>query len=131
VLAGPYGDGVPTAPLLDRATTMLRQAHELYTPTLGLVSVAELDAGVTQRPAGRRPEAPLAVLLGPASVHDLGADIEGLRRRHDVTVLGRARTPSLLVRFSAPDRGLWDQLLAFAVDLGPENVRRTLLLEGR
>ena len=66
-----------------------------------------------------------------APVHDLGADIEALRRQHDVTVLGRARTPSLLVRFGAEDRGMWEQLLAFAADLGPDRIRRAMLLEGR
>lgn len=128
VPVGPYAP--PTAELLERATTMLTRVHAEMTPTLGLVSVAELDAGVTQRAAARRPEAPVAVLLGPAVLHDLDADLETLQRRHDATVLGRARVPSLLIRFGAKDRGMWEQLLRLAADLGPENVRAAMLLEG-
>ncbi len=129
VPVGPYAP--PTTELVERATSMLTRVHAELTPTLGLVSVAELDADVTQLAATRRPEAPVAVLLGPAVRHDLDADLETLQRRHDATVLGRARVPSLLIRFGAEDRGMWEQLLRLAADLGPENVRTAMLLEGR
>lgn len=128
----PVGGYVPLKmDLMARATQMLTRVHARYTPTLALVSVAELDAGVTQRAATRRPEAPVAVLLGPAVLHDLGADLAELGRRHDVTVLGRSRVPSALVRFGAEDRGMWEQLLTFAADLGPDKIRDAMLLEGR
>ena len=129
VPAGSYAP--PLRDLVERAATMLTAVHAAFSPTLGLVSLAELDPQLAQRPAGRRPEAPVAVLLGPIVVHDLGTDLDTLRSRHDVTVLGRARTPSLLVRFSAEDRGMWEQLLMFAADLGPERITRAMQLEGR
>jgi hypothetical protein len=129
VPAGPYAPA--KTELVGRARRMLTHVHGAFLPSIGLVSVAELDAGATQRAAARRPEAPLAVLLGPAAVHGLEVDLDWLRRRHDVTVLGRQRTPSLLVCFGAPDRGMWDQMIAFARDLGPEAIGRTMMLDGR
>jgi hypothetical protein len=111
-----------TAEVVDRASTTLADVAERFQPTIGFVSLAELDDGVTQRPSAKRLEVPLAVVIGPRGVHDLGIDPEDLARRHDVTVLGRRRLPSLLVRFSDPDVGLWAQLLAFAHDLGRERI---------
>ncbi|WP_420111840.1 DUF6177 family protein [Pseudactinotalea sp.] len=128
----PVGHYVPAkAELIDRATRMLSAVHGAFQPSVAFVSVAELDAGATQRAAARRPETPVAMLLGPAAVHDLAPDIDQLRQRHDVLVLGRKRTPSLLVRFGAPDAGMWAQMLAFAMDLGPEAIGRTMMLQER
>ncbi|HOQ54595.1 MAG TPA: DUF6177 family protein, partial [Micropruina sp.] len=94
-----------------------------HQPTIGFVSLAEVATGVAQRVGVRRPEAPLAVLIGPRAVHDLQPQVADLKQRHDVLELGRRRLPSLLVRFSRTDQGLWSQLMAFAGDLGLERVR--------
>jgi hypothetical protein len=104
------------------ASATLAHVAERFQPTIGFVSLAELDDGATQAPSAKRLEVPLAVVIGPRGVHDLGIDPDDLARRHDVTVLGRRRLPSLLVRFSDPDVGLWAQLLAFAHDLGLERI---------
>jgi hypothetical protein len=86
------------------------------------VSLAEFDDGVVQRVSAKRPEAPLAVVIGARGVRDLGIDADALARRHDVTFVGRKRLPSLIVRFSQPDAGLWAQAVAFANDLGLDRV---------
>lgn len=111
------------APLIETATRALLAVETEHQPTIGFVSVAEVEPGVLQRAAARRPEVPLAVLLGPRAVHDLAADVERLKAEHDVLVLGRPRLPSLLVRFARTDRGSWAQLMAFAHDLGVERVQ--------
>jgi hypothetical protein len=117
--------------VVSRASATLALVTERFQPTIGFVSLAEFDDGVTQRPSAKRLEVPLAVLIGPRGVHDLGMDPQDLARRHDVTVLGRPRTPSVLVRFSRPDVGLWAQLLAFAHDLGAERITEATGLDWR
>src|SRR5699024_1652007 len=114
---------------IDRASATLTMVAEQFRPTIGFVSVAEFDVGTVQGASGKRPEVPLAALIGPRGVHDLEIDIDALSREHDVTLLGRRRIPSLLVRFSARDKGMWAQLLAFAWDLGLEKVAAAAGLE--
>ncbi|MFT3861916.1 DUF6177 family protein [Micropruina sp.] len=111
------------APLVEAATRALMAVEAAHQPTIGFVSVAEVGAGVLQGVGVRRPEVPLAVLIGPRAVHDLAPQVEQLRQRHDVLELGRRRLPSLLVRFSRTDQGSWAQLIAFAADLGLDRVR--------
>lgn len=119
------------APLVEAATRALMAVQAAHQPTIGFVSLAEVAPGVAQTVGIRRPEVPLAVLLGPRAVHDLAAEIDGLRQRHDVLVLGRPRLPSLLVRFSRTDQGSWSQLIAFAHDLGVERVQQVAGLAWR
>lgn len=112
------------SPLVETATRALMAVEAAHQPTIGFVSLAEVWPGVVQLPGVRRPEVPLAVLLGPRAVHDLSAQVDQLRARHDVLVLGRPRLPSLLVRFARTDQGSWAQLMAFAYDLGIERVQQ-------
>lgn len=111
------------APLIDAATRALMAVENTHQPTIGFVSVAEVASGMTQRWGVRRPEAPLAVLIGPRAVHELAPQVAELKQNHDVLELGRRRLPSLLVRFSRTDLGSWSQLISFAGDLGVERVR--------
>mgnify|MGYP001042371396 CR=1 FL=1 len=120
VPVGPYEGR--TAELIDRGASALTMLTRRFQPTVAFASIAEFDEGTVQGVSAKRPEAPLAALIGPRAVHDLEIDADALSQAHDVTLLGRRRTPSLLVRFSAPDRGLWAQLLAFGFDLGAEKV---------
>lgn len=120
VPVGPYEGR--TAELIDRGATALTMLTQRYQPTVAFASIAEFDEGTVQGASAKRPEAPVAALIGPRAVHDLEVDVDALAKSHDVTRLGRRRTPSLLVRFSDPDQGLWAQLLAFRFDLGEERV---------
>lgn len=120
VPVGPYEGR--TAELIDRSASALTMLTRRFQPTVAFASIAEFDEGTVQGVSAKRPEAPLAALIGPRAVHDLEIDVDALSQAHDVTLLGRRRTPSLLVRFSAQDRGLWAQLLAFGFDLGADKV---------
>lgn len=110
------------APLIETATRTLMAVESRHRPTIGFVSLAEVASGVTQPVGVRRPEVPLAVLIGPRAVHELQPQVTELKQRHDVVELGRRRLPSLLVRFSRTDQGSWSQLMAFANDLGLDRV---------
>jgi hypothetical protein len=120
VPVGPYPGRLPD--LLTGASRALAAIAQVHQPTIGFVSLAHLEPGPSVSAAARPVEVPLAVLIGPRGVHDLRLDPASLACRHDVSVLGRPRTPSLLVRMSDPDVGLWAQLAAFAWDLGAENI---------
>ncbi len=128
VPVGAYPRGI--ADVVERGAATLAMVAEDFRPTIGFVSLAELDDGVTQGASAKRLEVPLAVVIGPRGVHDLRVDADALARRHDVTLLGRPRLPSLLVRFTDPDVGLWAQLAAFAHDLGLERVAAAAGLDG-
>lgn len=73
---------------------------------------------------------PLAVLIGARAVRDLNLDINEISARHDVTVLGPGRVPSVLVRMSGQS-DLWHQLRSFAFDLDQERLAVALGLNGK
>lgn len=127
VVVGPYPGAV--ADHVERASDALAAVADRFRPTIGFVSLAHFDAGPAQRATAKALEVPLAVLIGPRGVHDLALDVEELVERHDVTILGSARTPSVVVRFSDPDVGLWAQLLAFAYDVGPQQIASAVGME--
>lgn len=105
-------------------TGALRMLVHEFTPTVALVSYAEVDDlahGSGQRAAARRRDQPVAVLIGPRAVRDLRLDLDELGTRHDIEQLGPGRVPSALVRLSGRDE-LWHQLVAFGHDLDPERV---------
>ena len=117
---GDYPRGI--AEVVAAASRALEAAADRFQPTIGFVSLAEAGDSLAQGASAKRPEVPLAVVIGPRGVHDLRLDADQLARRHDVTLLGRKRIPSLLVRFSDPDAGLWAQLIAFGHDLGMDRL---------
>jgi hypothetical protein len=115
---------------VERASDALTVIADRFRPTIGFVSLAQLDPGPSQTTTAKRPEAPLAVLIGPRGVYDLELDLPDLVERHDVSILGSGRSPAVVVRFSDPDVGLWAQLLAFAYDVGPERIAAAAGMDG-
>ena len=103
-----------------RAAAALRAAFECGPVEVAIVAERDTDPGLVNLARHRQPDAPLAVLLGPKFVRMLGADPQFLATRHHVEMLGRAKTPSLLIAFTSPDSSLWLQILAFALDLQPK-----------
>lgn len=116
-------DGSPRlVEYVDEATRLLERVAGEFQVTLAFVSLSQWDAGMTQRVRARAPESPLAVLIGAKGVRDLGLDVAELAAAHDVVVVGRAKTPSVIVRFADTSRGLWDQLAQFASTLDPARI---------
>lgn len=114
----------------DAATRLLEQVASKFQVTLAFVSLSQWDAGMTQRVRIRAPEVPLAVLIGVKGVRDLGLDVAELSAGHDVRVIGRAKVPSVIVRFSDTSRGLWGQLAEFARTLDPGRVATATGIQG-
>lgn len=119
--------------VMPMVTTMLTRLVERFRPTVALVSAGLLhrDYGRYGYRAGWQPvDAPLAVLIGPRAVRDLRVDVSTLSARHDVTVVGPGRVPSLLVRMTGASH-LWEQLRAFALDLDRERLAAVLSARGQ
>lgn len=110
------------AGVVEKASAALTLIAEQFQPTVGFVSLAEFDPGTVQGVSPKRPEAPLAVVIGPRGVHEMKIDVDKIVQHHDATVLGRRRVPGLLVRFSRTDAGLWEQLAHLTSNIGPANV---------
>ncbi|VXB60331.1 DUF6177 family protein [Pseudoclavibacter sp. 8L] len=114
-----------------RVLDTLQALAERARVNVALLSCGEVEerAGSSGRlPGVRRPEQPLAVLLGARAVRDLAVDVDALAERHDVTTVGLRRAPALVVRLSGGDP-LWHQLRAFASDLDQERLVSALALE--
>lgn len=130
--ASPHGIEHGVNPSLHPAVTeTLTGLVDQFRPNVAMVSYGEYartDHGVVRRVGTMRPDVPLAVLIGPRGVRDLRLDVDDLRSRHDVTVLGPGRVPSLLVRMSGRS-SLWGQLAAFAYDLDQERLAAALAVE--
>lgn len=112
-------------------TATLTTLVERFRPTVAMISHADFDrlgVGLGQSVRPRRTDQPLAMLIGPRAVRDLRVDVDALASVHDVTAVGSARMPSLLVRLSRPEL-LWVQLRAFVHDVGVESIASVLGLE--
>lgn len=118
-----------TDELVQTAADALATIAEQENVTVALTWATVRNGDATTPAAPRAADRPLAVLIGPRAVHDLGADLTDLASRHDAQVLGRARIPALLVRFSAPGTDLWAPLRSLVVDLGPANIARAARLD--
>ncbi|MGO2750331.1 MAG: DUF6177 family protein [Pseudoclavibacter sp.] len=114
-----------------RVVDTLRELAEQSRVNVALLSCGEVEerGGSSGRlPGVRRPEQPLAVLLGARAVRDLAIDVDALAQHHDVTTVGLRRAPALIVRLSGSDP-LWYQLRAFATDLDQERLASALAVE--
>ena len=136
VPAGVYGrpegfsEGVSLAmhPAVTETLQGLVEGFRLNVAMVSYSEVVDLDGSLGQIVSRRRMDVPLAVVIGAPAVRDLRIDVADLSARHDVTLLGLRRAPSLLVRFSGRDE-LWHQLVAFAHDLDQERLAAALAVE--
>ncbi|WP_424467612.1 DUF6177 family protein [Pseudoclavibacter helvolus] len=114
-----------------RVLDTLRELAERNRVSVALLSTGEVeqrDGSFGRLPGVRRPEQPLAVLLGARAVRDLGVDVDALAEQHDITTVGLRRAPALIVRLSGDDP-LWYQLRAFATALDQERLASALAVE--
>ncbi|WP_028709274.1 DUF6177 family protein [Propionicicella superfundia] len=131
----PHLARLPRAQLRERVmpqvTHMLAGLVSGFRPRVALVTTGmlhQVDGRYGYRAGAWPVDAPVAVLIGPRAVRTLRLDAAGLSQRHDVTVLGPGRVPSVLVRMSGSDP-LWAQLRAFAFDLDQERLGALLATE--
>lgn len=114
-----------------RVLDTLRELAEASRVNVALLSTGEVEergGSFGRLPGVRRPEQPLAVLLGARAVRDLAVDVDALAEQHDVTTVGLRRAPAIIVRLSGGDP-LWYQLRALATDLDQERLASALAVE--
>ena len=121
---------VDAAQVDEVARLVAERVAKEHLPTVALFSAGEHDQaenGTLVRQARQSaPQEPVAGLVGPTLVGDLGADLEALVGEHVVSRVGRGRFPSLLVRF--PGQGLerWQAAARFVAALGVQDVARVV-----
>lgn len=122
----PVGTSSTLSDLVAVASDALVTVNDQATVLVGIAWAGARTAQAATAPGARPADQPLAVLIGPRAVRDLGADLAAVSEHHDTQVLGRARTPSLLVRFNASEADRWPELLDLVQTLGPQAVARAV-----
>lgn len=120
--------GAVTAAVRERIAGCLSGMVNGFRPNVVMVSLVQVDLSATgfgQRARARPMDQPLALLIGPRAVRDLKLDTAGLARQFDLTQVGMARAPSVILQLTGPDP-LWNQLLGFAQDLDPDRLAKAL-----
>jgi len=115
----PVGGGTDVLALAVGIGEALATEHNVGFASLAVADY-DLDGGELVVPARvRTRKVPLVLVLGPVALRDLGVDTDLVVRGHDARLLGRAKTPTLLVAFDEPDpeRRL-AQVVQFHVDAG-------------
>ncbi|WP_267873171.1 DUF6177 family protein [Nesterenkonia sedimenti] len=110
----------------DQAAKLLRDLAGSFQPNVGFVSMAEIDPGLRYSPGSKRPELPLAVLIGPRAVKLLEIDFKSLSEKFEIEMLGRRRVASLLVKFNAAPDERWHQAAELTVELGFEDLMKVM-----
>jgi len=70
------------------------------------------------------PPLPVAMVLGPRAVRDLGMDLLVAEERFGAIRAGRPRIPSIVLPFTREGSGSWEQYLSVAGSFDPESVAR-------
>lgn len=101
-------------------------ANNATMPVIGTVSVkagGRVLGGTANAPGA---SLPVAGLIGPRAVRDLGIDIDDFSRRFPVIVAGRKRLPSVVVPYTELEQGSWEHMYAALEALGDKNIRRAM-----
>ncbi|GAA3598129.1 hypothetical protein GCM10022198_22990 [Klugiella xanthotipulae] len=105
---------------------LVEVANTVTMPVIGSLSIRRGRSDLTTTATSTDPGYPVAGLIGPRAVRDLGARIDELQHRFRAIRTGRPRIPSLVVPFTDPRTGSWDQLAELLTEFGDENVRHAL-----
>ncbi len=122
------GVQVPASTLADLVPTAadaLVAANARSNVLAGMVWAGTRGDHATTAPGPHPVDQPLAVLIGPQAVRDLGIDVSVVAEHHDTQAIGRERAPSLLVRLSS-GADQWSQLVGLAQTLGPQAIARAV-----
>lgn len=113
-------------PALERTADALAEIARSPVAILGSAFLERGPADLTLRPGELAVPVPVAALIGPAAVRDLGIDLDEAAARFSAVRVGQPRLPSLLLSFLRDDGGSWEQARRFAETLGVTDVWRAL-----
>lgn len=113
--------------IITRLPNMLVElADALPMPVIGTIGVRAGGRSLSANARASNASFPVAGLIGPRAVRDLGIDIDDFSRRFPVITAGRKRLPSIVVPFTGPGQGSWAQMRDVLEALGGENIRHAL-----
>ena len=121
VHAGPSGSDAARA-VVDAVPAALEQLSSTLVPLFGLVTTRTGRADLLVPSVLETPVVPLAMLLGPPAVRELGLDLRLMADQHDAQVVGRRRVPGVVVPLGTFDHADWDRLAGVARTLGADRV---------
>lgn len=111
----------PAGAVADRVRTAFERVATETFPLFAFVLVRPGRRDLSRPPALPYAPAPLAVLIGPPGVRDLGLDVDVLVDRFGAVRVGRPRVPGVLVPFSG-ELPAWDDVDRLVRLLGPDRV---------
>ncbi|WP_157802786.1 DUF6177 family protein [Compostimonas suwonensis] len=114
------------AAIEDRLPRLLGSLAERQFPLFGTVFLGRGESDLTTAARLPQPPFPVAMLLGPQAVRDLGIDTDAATERFGATVVGRRRIPSLIVPFTSDRTVGWHRFRDFAGAFGSERFARAL-----
>lgn len=121
VHAGPSASDAARA-VVDVVPAALEQLSATLVPLFGLVTTRTGRADLLVPSVLETPVVPLAMLLGPPAVRELGLDLRLMADQHDAQVVGRRRVPGVVVPLGTFDHADWDRLAGVARTLGADRV---------
>lgn len=119
--AGPSGSDAARA-VVDAVPTTLGRLSSTLVPLFGLVTTRTGRADLLVPSILETPVVPVAMLLGPPAVRELGLDLGLLVDQHDAQVVGRRRVPGIVVPLGTFDHADWDRLAGVVRTLGADRV---------
>lgn len=108
--------------LPQRVHAALEQAAASSFVLFAVVLSRRGHADLMRRPTRERTSSPLAVLIGPPGVRDLGMDLDAVVHRFGAVRVGRSRMPSVLFPFASV-RDNWSQVREIVQALGEERIK--------
>lgn len=120
------GDGSGRSAVERLPQALVDVANALPTPVVGTISLRLGREDLTTGRGGDLPAFPVASIIGPRAVRDLGIDVTQFQRSFPSIIAGRRRIPSLVVVYSAPGAGAWEQMRDVVASLGGERIRAAL-----
>lgn len=121
VHAGPSRSDAARA-VVDAVPATLGQLSSTLVPLFGLVTTRTGRADLLVPSILETPVVPLAMLLGPPAVRELGLDLALLADQHDAQVVGRRRVPGVVVPLGTFDHADWSRLAGVVRTLGADRV---------
>ncbi|MBB5642541.1 DUF6177 family protein [Cryobacterium roopkundense] len=124
------GDEAVARTLIDAAPAVLGRLANAQSVLVASAFLLRGRADLSIDPVLAAPPVPVAVVLGPRAVQDLGIDLADVAARFGAFRAGRARIPSLVLPFTREGQGSWQQFVDLAGEFNTVDVTKALGLPG-
>ncbi|KFF59781.1 hypothetical protein JF66_08875 [Cryobacterium sp. MLB-32] len=112
--------------LIEAAPAVLGRLADAQSVLIASAYLLRGRADLSIDPVLAAPPVPVAVLLGPRAVQDLGISLADVAARFGALRAGRARIPSLVLPFTREGRGSWQQFVDVAAEFSAVDVAKAL-----